>query len=151
MARVRPLQDVIHSPALDPKLIGLSNIQKIETAINTNFQNCGNYLDTFDCKNDLGFNMDGAESFLKPNDAPTTGTSTLSDAPGTMTAVSGKIFSYTNGGDGTVCTITAAGKIKSNKSGGLGSKGDSKIAGSLPSVRFSLLLVIAFVSILTCI
>lgn len=141
-------------PATDPKLIGMSNIQQIETTINTDFKSCGNYLETYDCKNDLGFNIDGVKSFLKPNDPLTTGTATLSDVPGTITApASGKVFSYTNGGDGIVYTITAAGKIqgsKGDKSGGSGSKGDSKSVASVSSVSFSVLSVLALVSAVAC-
>lgn len=138
-------------PATDPKLIGSSNIQQIETTINTDFKSCGSYLDTYDCKNDLGFNIDGVKSFLKPNDPLTTGTATLSDMPGTITApASGKVFSYTNGGDGTVYTITAAGKIKGGKSGGSGSKGNSKSAGNVSSVGFSVWSVLAFVLAAAC-
>lgn len=138
-------------PATDPKLIGLSNIQQIETTINTDFKSCGNYLDAYDCKNDLGFNIDGVKSFLKPNDPLTTGTATLSDAPGTITApASGKVFSYTNGGDGIVYTITAAGKIKGDKPSGSESKGGSKSAGSVSSMSLSVLSVLAVVSAVAC-
>lgn len=117
-------------PATDPSLIGLRNLEQLQIAANTQFDQCGKYLNTYDCVSDLGFKIDGVSKFLKPDDPLTTGTATLSDGPGTVTApASGRVFTYTNGGDGTVYTITAAGKFSDN-GGSAGSGGDGKGSGS---------------------
>lgn len=78
-------------------------------------------MDTYDCSSQLSFSLDGVSTFYKPDDSLKTGTATLSNGPGTVTApASGHIFTYTNGGDGVVYTITAAAdKV------GSGNKGDS--------------------------
>lgn len=114
-------------PNTDPKLLGLSNIGTLESAADTQFSDCGKYLDTYDCAKDLGFNLDGVSTYLKPADKLTTGTATLSNVAGTVAApASGSVFSYTNGVDGKVYTITAAGKFSDSGSGsGSGSSSDA--------------------------
>ncbi|KAF5567476.1 hypothetical protein FNAPI_645 [Fusarium napiforme] len=88
---------------------------------------CGSYMETYDCSSKLSYSLDGVSTYYKPDDPLKTGTATLSNNPGSVTApVSGKVFSYTNGGDGTVYTITAAGVGKDNS----GSKGSSGSDGS---------------------
>lgn len=119
-------------PSTDPKLLGLSNLGQLQAAANTQFANCGTYLNTYDCVKDLGFQLDGVSSFMKPDDPLTTGTATLSDIPGSVTApASGRVFTYTNGADGAVYTITAAGKFSDSGSGsGSGSSGGGSGSGS---------------------
>ncbi|OAA58282.1 hypothetical protein ISF_06821 [Cordyceps fumosorosea ARSEF 2679] len=126
-------------PNTDPKLLGLNNIGQLQTAANTQFSSCGKYLNTYDCAKDLGFKLDGVSTYLKPDDQLTTGTATISNVPGTVTApASGRVFTYTNGGDGTVYTITAAGKFSDSGSGsgsppGSGSGSDSASGSANPS------------------
>ncbi|CAK7237843.1 4-aminobutyrate transaminase [Sporothrix bragantina] len=95
-------------PNTDPSIVGLSTVQKLETELNTPFDSCGEYLDTYDCVSSLSYSLDGVSTFYKPTDSVTTGTATLSNEGGTVTApASGATFTYTNGGDGVVYTITA--------------------------------------------
>ncbi|KAH0497573.1 hypothetical protein TgHK011_004870 [Trichoderma gracile] len=113
-------------PDTDPKLIGLSNVAQLQSQLNTDFNSCGSYLDTYDCVHDLGYSLDGVSKYYKPTDAVPSGTATLSNAAGTVTApASGTVFSYTNGGDGTVYTITAVGHAS-----GLGSDSGAGSGGS---------------------
>ncbi|KIW20416.1 hypothetical protein PV08_00991 [Exophiala spinifera] len=96
-------------PNTDPTLIGLSSIGDLESELNTQFSSCGPYLETYDCISSLSYSLDGVSTFLKPSDPLQTGTDTLSNGPGSVTTpASGQVFSYTNGGDGVVYTITAA-------------------------------------------
>ncbi|KAL7948139.1 hypothetical protein V8C42DRAFT_351955 [Trichoderma barbatum] len=113
-------------PDTDPKLIGLSNVAQLQSQLNTPFDSCGPYLDTYDCVSILGYSLDGVSKYYKPTDVPPDGTATLSNAPGTVTSpASGTVFTYTNGGDGTVYTITAAGQVKGSGGSGSGSGSDS--------------------------
>ncbi|EEU34450.1 uncharacterized protein NECHADRAFT_82281 [Fusarium vanettenii 77-13-4] len=108
-------------PDTAPKYAGLAEISQLETQLNVQFDTCEKYMDTYDCHSDLSFSLDGVSTFYKPDDSLKTGTATLSNGPGTVTApASGHIFTYTNGGDGVVYTITAAADKASS-----GSKGDS--------------------------
>lgn len=111
-------------PDTDPTLIGLSNVSQLESQVNTPFDSCGSYLNTYDCISDLSYSLDGVSTYYKPTNLPKSGTATLSNAAGTVTApASGSVFTYTNGGDGVVYTITAAG-VKDSGSGS-GSSSDS--------------------------
>jgi len=57
-------------------------------------------------------------TFYGPNNLPASGTQTLSNVAGTVTApASGSVFTYTNGGDGQVYTISAA-SVKVGSGGG---------------------------------
>ncbi|UKZ74503.1 hypothetical protein TrVFT333_002173 [Trichoderma virens FT-333] len=113
-------------PDTDPALLGLSNVNQLESQLNTPFDSCGSYLDKYDCISVLGYSIDGVSTFYKPTNLPATGTKTLSNVAGTVTApASGTVFTYTNGGDGVVYTITAAG-VK----GSSGGSGDSQTTGS---------------------
>ncbi|KAI8716054.1 hypothetical protein NCS52_00898000 [Fusarium sp. LHS14.1] len=108
-------------PNTDPKYAGLAEISQLQTQLNVQFDTCGKYMDTYDCRSDLSFSLDGVSTFYKPDDSLKTGTATLSNGPSTVTApASGHIFTYTNGGDGVVYTITAVADKASS-----GSKGDS--------------------------
>ncbi|KAK1255635.1 hypothetical protein MKX07_007894 [Trichoderma sp. CBMAI-0711] len=113
-------------PDTDPKLIGLSTVSQLQSQLNTDFDSCGSYMDTYDCVNDLGYSLDGVSKYYKPTDAVPSGTATLSNAAGTVTApASGTAFSYTNGGDGTVYTITAVGHASGSGSGSGSESGGS--------------------------
>ncbi|RMJ17566.1 hypothetical protein CDV36_002746 [Fusarium kuroshium] len=108
-------------PNTDPKFAGLAEISKLESQLNVQFDTCGKYMDTYDCRSELSFSLDGVSTFYKPDDSIKTGTATLSNGPGTVTApASDQIFTYTNGGDGVVYTIKAGGD-----KAGSGTKGDS--------------------------
>lgn len=91
-------------------------------------------METYDCSLQLSYSLEGVSTYYKPDDPLTTGTATLSNNPGSvMTPASGHIFSYTNGGDGTIYTITAA-----RDKGGSDSKSDSdKSDGSSNPTRSS--------------
>ncbi|KAM0545452.1 hypothetical protein ACHAO7_008215 [Fusarium culmorum] len=109
-------------PDTNPKLVGLSNLGTVESQLNVQYTNCGKYMDAFDCQSDLSFSLDGVSTFLKPDDALKTGSATLSNGPGSVTTpASGHVFSYTNGGDGVVYTITA-----DKDKAGSGGKGKSE-------------------------
>ncbi|PTB71722.1 hypothetical protein M440DRAFT_1395438 [Trichoderma longibrachiatum ATCC 18648] len=118
-------------PDTDPKLIGLSNVSQLQSQLNTDFNSCGSYLETYDCVADLGYSLDGVSKYYKPTDTVPSGTATLSNAAGTVTSpASGTVFSYTNGGDGTVYTITAAGHVQDSGDSDSGSGSNSDSSGS---------------------
>ncbi|KAL5604986.1 hypothetical protein FOVSG1_005133 [Fusarium oxysporum f. sp. vasinfectum] len=121
-------------PKTDPNLIGLKQISSLESELNVDYKSCGSYMETYDCSSKLSYSLEGVSTYYKPDDPLKTGTATLSNNPGSVTApASGKVFSYTNGGDGTVYTITAAGvgkdssdsKGSSDSNSGSGSSDDS--------------------------
>ncbi|RKL45776.1 hypothetical protein BFJ72_g3321 [Fusarium proliferatum] len=124
-------------PNTDPDLIGLKQIPTLESELNVDYKSCGSYMETYDCSSQLSYSLEGVSTYYKPDDPLKTGTATLSNNPGSVTApASGKVFSYTNGGDGTVYTITAAGvgkdssdsKGSSDSDGSSGASGDSSSA-----------------------
>ncbi|KAH7303248.1 hypothetical protein B0I35DRAFT_485371 [Stachybotrys elegans] len=113
-------------PDTDPMLIGLAGVSQLESQINAQFDQCGQYLETYDCETALGYELDGLSTYYRPDNLPQSGTATLSNGPGTVTApASSSVFTYTNGADGTIYTITAA-NVKS--AGGSGS--NSQMTGS---------------------
>ncbi|KAE9375867.1 hypothetical protein N431DRAFT_556195 [Stipitochalara longipes BDJ] len=96
-------------PTTDPTLIGLSSVQQVETTLDTQISGCQPYLAQYNCVADLGFSQVVGGTFYGPNNLPVSGTQTLSNVAGTVTApASGTVFTYTNGGDGQVYTISAA-------------------------------------------
>lgn len=125
-------------PETDPKLTGLNSISQVEKNLNVDYPSCGPYMQTFDCVSDLGFQLDGVTTYLRPDDAYKTGTATLSNGGGTVTApASGAVFTYTNGGDGQVYTITAYGfdgkENKGSSDSGSGSESGSDSGSSSES------------------
>lgn len=62
---------------------------------------CGPYLEAYDCGSDLGFAAESAgdtHTFYKPNNLPKNGTETLSNTGGVLsTPVSGATFTWTDG------------------------------------------------------
>ncbi|KAF5682445.1 hypothetical protein FCIRC_4999 [Fusarium circinatum] len=119
-------------PKTDPNLIGLKQISTLESELNVDYKSCGSYMETYDCSSQLSYSLEGVSTYYKPDDPLKTGTATLSNNPGSVTApASGKVFSYTNGGDGTVYTITAAGvgKDSSDNKGSSNSDGSSDASG----------------------
>jgi hypothetical protein len=103
-------------PTTDPTLIGLSNVNQLETIMDTPFDTCGSYLSEFPCAS-LGFTPVAGGTFYGPDNLPASGTATLSNLGGTVTSpASGAVFTYTNGGDGVVYTISAA-NVKDSGSG----------------------------------
>ena len=104
-------------PTTDPTLIGLSNVNQLETILDTPFDTCGSYLSEFPCGSKLGFTPVAGGTFYGPDNLPASGTATLSNLGGTVTSpASGAVFTYTNGGDGVVYTISAA-NVKGSGSG----------------------------------
>lgn len=86
-------------------------------------------MDTYDCISDLGYSLAGVSTYVKPTDLSLTGTASLSNGPGTVTSpASGKVFTWTNKGDGEVWTVTAASFNGDSASGG--SQGGGPNAGS---------------------
>ncbi|PMD45492.1 hypothetical protein L207DRAFT_481871 [Hyaloscypha variabilis F] len=105
-------------PNTDPTLIGLSSVQQLETTLDTQINDCQPYLAEYNCVSDLGFSQVVGNIFYGPNNLPASGTQTLSNVAGTVTApASGGVFTYTNGGDGQVYTISAA-SVKAGSGGG---------------------------------
>ncbi|KAF5977253.1 putative membrane protein [Fusarium bulbicola] len=124
----RALSSIVEiCPKTDPNLIGLKQLSTLESELNVDYKSCGSYMETYDCSSQLSYSLEGVSTYYKPDDPLKTGTATLSNNPGSVTApASGKVFLYTNGGDGTAYTITAAGVGK----GSSGSKGSSESDGS---------------------
>ncbi|KIM95259.1 hypothetical protein OIDMADRAFT_72181, partial [Oidiodendron maius Zn] len=130
-------------PTTDPTLIGLSNVNQLETILDTPFDTCGSYLSEFPCGSKLGFTPVAGGTFYGPDDLPASGTATLSNLGGTVTSpASGAVFTYTNGGDGIAYTISAA-NVKDSGSGsepqtttaGGGSSGNSANTSSSTSTE----------------
>lgn len=125
-------------PSTDPSLIGLSSVTQLETVLDTSFSSCSSYLTEFPCESELGFSAVAGGTFYSPDNLPANGTATLSNVAGTVTApASGAVFTYTNGGDSQVYTISAA-SFDGGVSGGAtttGKSGDSgtTVAGSSES------------------
>jgi hypothetical protein len=110
-------------PNTDPTLIGLSSVQQLETTLDTQISDCQPYLAEYNCVSDLGFSQVVGNTFYGPNNLPASGTQTLSNIAGTVTApASGSVFTYTNGGDGQVYTISAA-SVKAGSGGGATTSG----------------------------
>ena len=96
-------------PNTNPALVGLNTVYSTASELGLDFSTCSTYLSEFDCVKDLGFPQVAGGKFLGPNDLPPNGTEKLSNVAGTVTApASGTLFSYTNGADSVVYTITAA-------------------------------------------
>lgn len=93
----------------DPTLIGLSSVNQLETALDTPFDTCNSYLSEFPCESKLGFPPVAGGTFYGPDNLPRSGTATLSKLGGSVTSpASGAVFTYRNGGDTQVYTISAA-------------------------------------------
>ncbi|KAK2591950.1 hypothetical protein QQS21_010354 [Conoideocrella luteorostrata] len=113
-------------PDTKPDLVGLASVSLIETQLNIKFSEC-QPMTKINCASDLSFSLASVSSYYPPSNLPITGTATLSNKPGSVTAPpSGSVFTYTNGGDNYVYTITAA-------SAGKGSDSGSQSAGSAGS------------------
>ena len=79
--------------------------------MNLQFGDCNPYLSQFNCVKDLGFSSIAASgSYYASTNLPPSGTATLSNTGGSVTAPpSGSVFTYTQGGNSQVYTISAAG------------------------------------------
>lgn len=139
-------------PTTDPSLIGLSSVNELETNLDTPFSSCSSYLTEFPCESDLGFPAAAGGTFYGPNNLPTSSTQPLSNVAGTVTSpASGAMFTYTDGGDSQVYTISAAsfgdggsgatatitGKSGHSGSTAGGSSGSSTATGSAASAEAS--------------
>ncbi|KAK9444580.1 hypothetical protein VB005_01643 [Metarhizium brunneum] len=110
-------------PDTKPDLVGLASVSKIQTQLDIDFCEC-QPMTKINCASDLNFSLAGVSTYFPPSSLPTSGTATLSNNPGSVTAPpSGSVFSYTNGGDKVVYTITAASASngKGSESGASGS------------------------------
>lgn len=102
----------------DPTLIGLSSVNQLETALDSPFDTCNSYLSEFPCESKLGFPPVAGGTFYGPDNLPRSGTATLSNLGGSVTSpASGAVFTYTNGGDTQVYTISAP-NVNGAESGG---------------------------------
>lgn len=101
----------------------MGSVSKIQTQLDINFREC-QPMTKINCASDLNFSLAGVSTYFPPSSLPASGTATLSNNPGSVTAPpSGSVFSYTNGGDKVVYTITAASVSngKDSESGASGS------------------------------
>lgn len=97
-------------PTTNPTLIGLSQVQSLQTNLNTPIDSCAPYIAQYPCESDLGFPAVAGGTFYDAANLPASGTATLSNGPGTVTTpASGSVFTYTNPGDSQVYVISAAG------------------------------------------
>lgn len=118
-------------PDTDPKLIGLSSVSKLESALDTPFDTCASYLSESNCVSSLGFSKDAIQTYYRPDNLPKSGTATLSNKAGTVTApASGSVFTYTNAADGKAYTVSAAGASKGSGPGSDSASGSSATATS---------------------
>ena len=86
------------------------------------------------CATDLGYSLPGVSTYYPPQGFPASGTATLSNKPGSVTAPpSGTVFSYTNGGDSAVYTITAAAAGGNDKSSSKASEGSESSVSTATS------------------
>ncbi|KXG50482.1 uncharacterized protein PGRI_069730 [Penicillium griseofulvum] len=78
------------------------------------WEECGPYLEAYDCANDLGFgraDAGGTNNFPRPNSMPTNGTKTMSNVGGTVsTPVSGDTFTWMFGSatNAVIHTVTVS-------------------------------------------
>ncbi|KAF8913233.1 hypothetical protein CPB84DRAFT_1841622 [Gymnopilus junonius] len=80
-------------PDTNPNLIGLPAIQQLATILETPFDSCSASLSEFNCVSHLDFPDVPGGIFYNPSNLPLTGTATLSNLPGTVTApASGAVF-----------------------------------------------------------
>lgn len=96
-------------PDTDPSLIGLSTVDTLGTNFDNPFSGCASSVSNDICEAQLGWPEVAGGTYYGPNNLPASGTATLSNQPGTVTSpASGAVFSYTNGANKQVYTITAA-------------------------------------------
>ncbi|KDR83368.1 hypothetical protein GALMADRAFT_637605 [Galerina marginata CBS 339.88] len=129
-------------PNTNPSLVGLNQVNNVlGNQIGTNFSSCSSPLSQFNCQSDLGFPAVGGGTYFNPTNLPTSGTATLSNVGGTVTApASGSIFTYTNGGDQQVYTISAASSTTSNGPTGTAKSGSAEIVLSREILFISFLM-----------
>ncbi|OBT87404.1 hypothetical protein VE02_04167 [Pseudogymnoascus sp. 03VT05] len=97
-------------PTTDPTLIGLNQVQSLQTNLNTPIDSCAPYIAQYPCESDLDFSAVAGGTFYDAANLPASGTATLSNGPGTVTVpASGSVFTYTNPADSQVYVISAAG------------------------------------------
>ncbi|OBT75494.1 hypothetical protein VF21_04920 [Pseudogymnoascus sp. 05NY08] len=113
-------------PTTDPTLIGLNQVQSLQTNLNTPIDSCAPYIAQYPCESDLGFSAVAGGTFYDAANLPASGTATLSNGPGTVTVpASGSVFTYTNPADSQVYVISAAG-VKA----GAGDSGSGNVAAT---------------------
>jgi len=87
-------------PNTKPSLLGADNWYNALLA-NSKWEDCGKYLDAYDCAGDLGFGASSAgdtHTFYKPGEFPKNGTQTLFNTGGVIsTPVSGATFIWSYG------------------------------------------------------
>lgn len=111
-------------PDIDPTLIGLSTVDTLGTTYDNPFSGCASTLSNDICEAQLGWPKVAGGTYYGPSNLPASGTATLSNGAGTVTTpVSGAVFTYTNGANTQVYTISAVsvGKaVATTNSGGPG-------------------------------
>ncbi|KAH8805028.1 hypothetical protein F5884DRAFT_884977 [Xylogone sp. PMI_703] len=109
-------------PDTDPEAVGGAIIQEIEKQNGFTFDTCGSPMEQFPCGT---FGFTNGSSFYEPSNVPAAGTDPLSNKPGAITSpLSGSVFTYTNGGNGLLYTISAQGVGKAGNGGGSGGNGN---------------------------
>ncbi|KDR77081.1 hypothetical protein GALMADRAFT_225213 [Galerina marginata CBS 339.88] len=97
-------------PTTNPSLIGLAQVNTFQSQLGESFSTCSPSLTQFNCAANLGFSAQAVGgTFLRPDNLPVTGTATLTNLPGKVTApASGTVFTYTNNAVNLIYTISAA-------------------------------------------
>lgn len=87
-------------PNTKPSVIGADDWYAVLFA-HSKWEDCGKYLDAYDCAGDLGFGAEDAgdtHTFYKPGGFPDNGTETLYNTGGVIsTPISGATFTWTYG------------------------------------------------------
>jgi hypothetical protein len=120
-------------PNTDPSLIGISTLNTLETTYDQPFSGCDAALSSGICESQLGWPKVAGGEYYGPSNLPKNGTNTLSNEAGTVTSpASGAVFTYTNGANTQVYTISAASVGKAvaatTSSSGKGGSSGSTIA-----------------------
>ncbi|KIW24344.1 uncharacterized protein PV07_10063 [Cladophialophora immunda] len=153
-------------PDTDPSLIGLGTIETQLEAFDQPFDQCGPYLDQYDCIADLGYAPIGSptSTLVNPTNMPANGTQTLYTTGAQITTpLSGSVVTWSHASseftatmanldaertaDGSTTTTGAstAGSSTSSATGASSTGGASQVRDALGWHRWGLLMLGAFV------
>lgn len=124
-------------PNTKPSLLGVEAWNEAVFAPN-DWEECGPYLESYDCAGDLGYDRTDAGAitkFYKPSSMPSNGTETLSNKDCVVsTPVSGDTFTWTFGQSTRAVlhtvTVTSANIVVTGKANGGGSSATSTAAAT---------------------
>jgi hypothetical protein len=117
-------------PDTDPNQLGLSTVNTDFLAYDQPFDQCGQYLDEFDCVNDLGFSPIGTiSSYIQASATSSAGTNSLSTLNGSITSPLGGPTTTWSAPAGNTYTIVAASVANAQATGGGSSTGGSGGSG----------------------